>query len=52
MTNMNMRADPLTGYPGRTYRFHTRETVYSSKSSKHSPSAVNHFRLTVFYKSF
>lgn len=29
MTNMNMRADPTTGYPGRTYRFYTGETVYS-----------------------
>uniref|UniRef100_A0A2C9WG90 Fibronectin type III-like domain-containing protein n=2 Tax=Manihot esculenta TaxID=3983 RepID=A0A2C9WG90_MANES len=29
MTNMNMRADPSTGYPGRTYRFYTGETVYS-----------------------
>ncbi|XP_038686316.1 beta-xylosidase/alpha-L-arabinofuranosidase 2-like isoform X2 [Tripterygium wilfordii] len=28
MTNMNMRSDP-TGYPGRTYRFYTGETVYS-----------------------
>lgn len=29
MTNMNMRPDPATGYPGRTYRFYTGETVYS-----------------------
>ncbi|GAB4838320.1 Endo-1,4-beta-xylanase 2 [Ancistrocladus abbreviatus] len=29
MTNMNMRPDPSTGYPGRTYRFYTGETVYS-----------------------
>ncbi|KAJ4964548.1 hypothetical protein NE237_016397 [Protea cynaroides] len=29
MTNMNMRQDPTTGYPGRTYRFYTGETVYS-----------------------
>lgn len=29
MTNMNMRADPATGYPGRTYRFYTGETVYA-----------------------
>lgn len=28
MTNMNMRPDPSTGYPGRTYRFYTGETVY------------------------
>lgn len=28
MTNMNMRPDPATGYPGRTYRFYTGETVY------------------------
>ncbi|KAI4375624.1 hypothetical protein MLD38_013473 [Melastoma candidum] len=28
MTNMNMRPDPVTGYPGRTYRFYTGETVY------------------------
>ncbi|XP_057977306.1 beta-xylosidase/alpha-L-arabinofuranosidase 2-like [Malania oleifera] len=29
MTNMNMRPDPATGYPGRTYRFYTGETVFS-----------------------
>ncbi|XP_020221134.1 beta-xylosidase/alpha-L-arabinofuranosidase 1-like, partial [Cajanus cajan] len=29
MTNMNMRADPATGYPGRTYRFYKGETVFS-----------------------
>ncbi|XP_023553984.1 beta-xylosidase/alpha-L-arabinofuranosidase 1-like [Cucurbita pepo subsp. pepo] len=29
MTNMNMRPDPTNGYPGRTYRFYTGETVYS-----------------------
>ncbi|EEF48654.1 beta-xylosidase/alpha-L-arabinofuranosidase 2 [Ricinus communis] len=29
MTNMNMRPDPSSGYPGRTYRFYTGETVYS-----------------------
>ncbi|GAU40115.1 hypothetical protein TSUD_389650 [Trifolium subterraneum] len=29
MTNMNMRADPDTGYPGRTYRFYKGETVFS-----------------------
>ena len=29
MTNMNMRPDPATGYPGRTYRFYAGETVYS-----------------------
>ncbi|XP_050233756.1 beta-xylosidase/alpha-L-arabinofuranosidase 2-like [Mercurialis annua] len=29
MTNMNMRADPSKGYPGRTYRFYTGETVFS-----------------------
>ncbi|XP_042493015.1 beta-xylosidase/alpha-L-arabinofuranosidase 2-like [Macadamia integrifolia] len=29
MTNMNMRPDPATGYPGRTYRFYTGKTVYS-----------------------
>lgn len=28
MTNMNMRPDPATGYPGRTYRFYTGKTVY------------------------
>ncbi|KAK4751876.1 hypothetical protein SAY87_020674 [Trapa incisa] len=28
MTNMNMRPDPSNGYPGRTYRFYTGETVY------------------------
>ncbi|GAB2291395.1 Beta-D-xylosidase 4 [Dionaea muscipula] len=29
MTNMNMRADPSSGYPGRSYRFYKGETVYS-----------------------
>ncbi|PQM39647.1 hypothetical protein Pyn_29493 [Prunus yedoensis var. nudiflora] len=29
MTNMNMRPDASNGYPGRTYRFYTGETVYS-----------------------
>ncbi|EOX98858.1 Beta-D-xylosidase 4 [Theobroma cacao] len=29
MTNMNMRPDPSSGYPGRTYRFYTGETIYT-----------------------
>ncbi|KAF5448543.1 hypothetical protein F2P56_029063, partial [Juglans regia] len=29
MTNMNMRPDPSNGYPGRSYRFYTGETVYT-----------------------
>ncbi|KAL5703808.1 xylan 1,4-beta-xylosidase [Ranunculus cassubicifolius] len=29
MTNMNMRPDPKTGYPGRTYRFYTGPTIYT-----------------------
>jgi beta-D-xylosidase 4 len=29
MTNMTMRADPATGYPGRTYRFYTGQTVFA-----------------------
>lgn len=28
MTNMNMRPDPTTGYPGRTYRFNVGPTVF------------------------
>ncbi|KAM7470438.1 hypothetical protein LguiA_008621 [Lonicera macranthoides] len=28
LTTMNMRPDNATGYPGRTYRFYTGETVY------------------------
>ncbi|GAA0172122.1 glucosidase [Lithospermum erythrorhizon] len=28
MTNMNMRPDPASGYPGRTYRFYTGPTIY------------------------
>ncbi|CAM8937633.1 unnamed protein product [Rhodiola kirilowii] len=28
MTNMNMRPDKKTGYPGRTYRFYTGKAVY------------------------
>lgn len=29
MTNMNMRPDPATDYPGRSYRFYTGETVFA-----------------------
>ncbi|XP_051196138.1 probable beta-D-xylosidase 7 [Lolium perenne] len=29
MTDMRMRADPATGYPGRTYRFYKGKTVYN-----------------------
>ncbi|XP_008808183.2 probable beta-D-xylosidase 7 [Phoenix dactylifera] len=29
MTDMRMRADPASGYPGRTYRFYTGKPVYS-----------------------
>ncbi|KAI9103585.1 hypothetical protein K1719_023208 [Acacia pycnantha] len=29
MTNMNMRPDPATGYPGRSYRFYKGETVFA-----------------------
>ncbi|XP_024979718.1 beta-xylosidase/alpha-L-arabinofuranosidase 2-like [Cynara cardunculus var. scolymus] len=29
MTNMNMRPDPATGYPGRTYRFYKGDTIYT-----------------------
>ncbi|KAM0053456.1 putative glycosidase [Helianthus debilis subsp. tardiflorus] len=29
MTDMNMRPDPATGYPGRTYRFYKGDTVYA-----------------------
>lgn len=29
MTNMNMRPDPATGYPGRTYRFYKGDKVFS-----------------------
>lgn len=28
MTDMNMRPDPATGFPGRSYRFYTGEVVY------------------------
>ncbi|RWW07387.1 hypothetical protein GW17_00029233 [Ensete ventricosum] len=28
MTDMRMRPDPTTGYPGRSYRFYTGKTVY------------------------
>lgn len=28
MTDMRMRADPATGYPGRTYRFYTGKPVF------------------------
>ncbi|KAG0480365.1 hypothetical protein HPP92_011223 [Vanilla planifolia] len=29
MTDMRMRPDPSTGYPGRTYRFYTGDVVYA-----------------------
>ncbi|KAJ0988348.1 hypothetical protein J5N97_006704 [Dioscorea zingiberensis] len=29
MTDMRMRPDPATGYPGRTYRFYTGDVIYS-----------------------
>ncbi|XP_049352080.1 beta-xylosidase/alpha-L-arabinofuranosidase 2-like [Solanum verrucosum] len=29
MTNMNMRADPKTGFPGRSYRFYKGPTVFN-----------------------
>ncbi|XP_059651110.1 beta-xylosidase/alpha-L-arabinofuranosidase 2-like [Cornus florida] len=29
MTNMNMRADKASGFPGRTYKFYTGPTIYS-----------------------
>ncbi|XP_038979224.1 beta-xylosidase/alpha-L-arabinofuranosidase 2-like isoform X1 [Phoenix dactylifera] len=29
MTDMRMRPDPSTGYPGRTYRFYTGDVIYS-----------------------
>ncbi|GMY39132.1 beta-xylosidase/alpha-L-arabinofuranosidase 2-like [Fagus crenata] len=41
MTNMNMRPDPSNGYPGRTYRFYTGETVYSFGDGL-SYSSFNH----------
>lgn len=41
MTNMNMRPDPASGYPGRTYRFYTGETVYAFGDGL-SYSKVNH----------
>ncbi|KAL6660678.1 hypothetical protein ACP70R_001713 [Stipagrostis hirtigluma subsp. patula] len=28
MTDMRMRADPATGYPGRSYRFYSGKTIY------------------------
>ncbi|KAM0827838.1 hypothetical protein ACQ4PT_067929 [Festuca glaucescens] len=45
MTDMRMRADPATGYPGRTYRFYKGKTVYSFgyglSYSKYSHSFVS-----------
>ncbi|CAN6239393.1 unnamed protein product [Urochloa humidicola] len=44
MTDMRMRADPATGYPGRTYRFYKGPTVfdfgYGLSYSKYSHSFV------------
>jgi len=45
MTDMRMRADPATGYPGRTYRFYKGNTVYNFgyglSYSKYSHSFVS-----------
>ncbi|XP_047078005.1 probable beta-D-xylosidase 7 [Lolium rigidum] len=45
MTDMRMRADPATGYPGRTYRFYKGKTVYNFgyglSYSKYSHSFVS-----------
>ncbi|KAK4476879.1 hypothetical protein RD792_016043 [Penstemon davidsonii] len=41
MTNMNMRADPTTGYPGRTYRFYKGPTIFSFQDGL-SYSQFNH----------
>ncbi|ESR45707.1 Beta-D-xylosidase 4 [Citrus sinensis] len=41
MTNMNMRPDASNGYPGRTYRFYTGETVYAFGDGL-SYSTMNH----------
>eukprot|EP01018_Ginkgo_biloba_P029787 Gb_32463 [translate_table: standard] len=51
MTNMNMRPDRATGYPGRTYRFYTGKSVYTfgdglsyttySHSLAHAPKLVS-----------
>ncbi|MED6131849.1 hypothetical protein PIB30_013579 [Stylosanthes scabra] len=52
MSDMNMRADPSRGYPGRTYRFYTGTRVYgfghglsysafSYKFSSSSPSKIS-----------
>ncbi|PNT63713.1 probable beta-D-xylosidase 7 isoform X2 [Brachypodium distachyon] len=48
MTDMRMRADPATGYPGRSYRFYQGKTVYKfgdglsySKFSRQLVSSTN-----------
>lgn len=41
MTKMNMRPDASNGYPGRTYRFYTGETVYAFGDGL-SYSKLNH----------
>ncbi|PKI61484.1 hypothetical protein CRG98_018167 [Punica granatum] len=33
MSDMNMRADPSRGYPGRTYRFYNRDRIYGFEHS-------------------
>lgn len=43
MTNMNMRPDPATGYPGRTYRFYKGETIYSFGDGLSYTQFVHHF---------
>ncbi|TVU02887.1 hypothetical protein EJB05_51595, partial [Eragrostis curvula] len=39
MTDMRMRADPASGYPGRSYRFYNGKTVYNSATASATPSS-------------
>ncbi|RDX62458.1 putative beta-D-xylosidase 7, partial [Mucuna pruriens] len=53
MTDMRMRADPASGYPGRTYRFYTGPKVYefgyglSYTNYSHSLLSVSHTTLRI-----
>ncbi|KAG6545805.1 hypothetical protein Mapa_012766 [Marchantia paleacea] len=57
MTNMNMRPDPDSGYPGRTHRFYNGPTVYEfgygmsySKSTTTEVTAPTNFKAPALFQ--